>query len=131
VDLTLQVIALQSDLLSRAEALQEGEAPRFDERLVLRAGALDQPRIYLERHPPKMPGDSGWFLSIAAEGEDPRVHASPDAADYTALRIFELLRLRPALLGGLAFPPGWMLVYQGDEVEAIINPQNQLAWPRS
>jgi hypothetical protein len=115
VTVTLWVLSQQSDLLVKLAV--EGVAARFDEKVILATGVLRDTRIYLERTPDVSVGDSGWYIG-PVEGED--------ATDgpLEAIRLYELLKLRPAVMPVLALPPGWLIVFNGDHIEAVLNEQD-------
>lgn len=116
VEITLRVLAEQRALLERA-----GCDPlpwRFDEKVVLRRGALEATRIYAERQIPKE-GDSGWYVGIANDQS-----VIPTVEDMEALWAYQLLERRPELLAAFALPIGWMTVWDGRALEALVDEKN-------
>ena len=95
---------------------------RLVDKVVLERGCLDLRRIYLERIESE-PGDSGWFIGSAdrdeAEGQD---------RELTALPVWQLVHLRPAVLDVLALQPGYMAILYGDSIEAVLNPSCENVW---
>ncbi len=43
----------------------------------------------------------------------------------------QLLKLRPSLLQALAIPRGYLVVFTGDEIEAILNEEDIDIWQSS
>ena len=116
VSATLTVLYSQRDLLARV-----GCSPvdiRFDDKVVLFKGCLEEPGIYGERSQPTK-GDSGWYFGPTSE------HRTPTANDLEAMWVYELLRKRPSLLAAMCLPAGWMAVWDREEVVGITDPNNQ------
>ncbi|MFN3652317.1 MAG: hypothetical protein ACK47B_22295 [Armatimonadota bacterium] len=120
VSCTLEVVTLQTQFL-RQLGIEAGSL-RFDEKVVFKRGALSECRIYAERQA-SAPGDSGWYVGPADDTTPPTTEA------LTACRVYELLRLRPSLLPALALPEGFLVVFNGDAVEAVLDPGNENRWP--
>jgi hypothetical protein len=95
---SLQVLAEQA-AFARACAVEPIDV-RFDAILLTGKGALASPSIQAFRNAQDDPGDSGWTVTPAGT-----VEASENADDYEAIRSWQLLTLRPALLPGLILPP--------------------------
>jgi len=119
VSTTLRILAAQTDLLRRVGS--EGLAARFDEKVVVQKGCLAEPGIYAQRSEPT-PGDSGWYVGLA---DGP---AAAGAEDLEAIRLHQLLVLRPHLLAAMALPVDWICVWQGDELRGIADDRNQERW---
>jgi len=115
-DLTasLLVQAQQNDILKRLG--EKGEAAVFQDKIVLAKGCLREQRVYLERTPGAPEGDSGWYIGPAEDREAER--------ELEALYVYQLLRVRPALMQVLALPPGYLVVFDGDNLEAVLNDRN-------
>jgi hypothetical protein len=111
---TLSVQSEQNTLLKRLGL--EGAPLTFQDKVILAKGCLKEKRLYLERKSPS-PGDSGWYIGPADEPKDP--------VQYEAVFVYQFLRLRPALLSALALPVGFLVVFDGNEIEAIMNDQNE------
>ena len=80
----------------------------------------EQTRIYLERTDTGNKSDSGWFIGTVGE----------NITEYQALPLEQLLDLRPDLKDILSLPPGYLVVINGEDVEAILNPQDTLVTPK-
>jgi hypothetical protein len=112
--LTLSIQAQQNLLLARLGV--QGVPVSFQDKVVLARGILSAKRIYLERKPPT-PGDSGWYIGPADN--------APQPSEYEALLVYQLLHQRVSVLKVLALPVGYLVVFDGDEIEAILNDQDQ------
>lgn len=109
-------------LLQQAGFLRSIEFPashcvtaRFDDKIVLSRGCLSDRRIFLNRTKvsrgrPGLVDDSGWYIGPVPPRKEP---------EYQAIRVYELLHLRPAALQVLELPPGFLVVLYGDEIEGI------------
>lgn len=95
---------------------------RFDDKVVLAKGCLAEQWVYLQRSEPR-PGDSGWYV-----GPVDRSAPEQRPENYEAIHVFELLRRREGLLRVLALPAGYLVVFDGDEVEGVADPNNHEVW---
>lgn len=120
---TLTVLAQQRDILARLGVT--GQPAVFNEKIVLYRGALDVEHIYLERNAPT-PGDSGWYIG-PVEGGEADEDADPNDV-YEAILVYHLLRTRPSLLQVLALPPGYLVVFQGQQIEAVLDESGVNVW---
>ena len=120
VSCTLSVLVGMTAVLNRLGV--NGLSARFDDKVVAAKGRLAERRVYLQRSKPR-PGDSGWYVG-PVDGRVPE----KKPASYESLYVYELLRRRPNLLRVLALPPGFLAVFDGDEVEAIVDPNNNDVW---
>ena len=98
-----------------------GEAALFQDKIVVAKGALEQKRIYLQRGDHAGDGDSGWYLG-PVEGE-------VDSDDLQSYYIFQLLKHRPSVLQVLALPPGYLAVFDGEQLEAVLDEHDENVWP--
>lgn len=115
---SLSVQAEQNDLLNRLGI--EGMPVSFQDKVVLSKDCLRQRSVYLERKT-SANGDSGWY--IGPKDSD----AASD--EYEAVFVYQLLTLRPALLKALALPTGYLAVFEGNEIEAVLNDHDEQVWP--
>ena len=111
---TLTVLSWQRDALARVGV--EGVAIDYLQKVVVAAGALDEPQVQLLRGP----GDSGWSISHVDEDEE------EDALE--SLRVCDLLHSRPALLQAMTLPPGYLVVFDGDEIQSVDDPSGKDVW---
>jgi hypothetical protein len=120
VTFTLEVQARQNDL---ARQLKFDPVPAlFKEKIVLAKGCLDIEHIYLERTPNPSAGDSGWYIGPVDDAEKD--------VELDAIYVYDLIRLRPLLLPVLCLPAGHLVVFAGDELETVLNPQNEKIFNR-
>ena len=116
ISATLTVIAQQHAVLSTT-----GCTPvdiRFDDKIILFKDCLSESRLYGERLEPTK-GDSGWYIGPAREHD----RAGPD--DLEAIWAFELLHRRPHLLAALCLPAGWLVFWNGTDIEEIVDENNE------
>lgn len=100
----------------------EPAALSFRDTVVVARGSLDSPHIYLERTTDAVDdGDSGWFVGFTDDDD------VPNNATVETIYVFELLTLRPQLLPMLTLPAGYLVVFQGDTVMAIVPPASDAA----
>lgn len=119
ISASLRVLLAQNELVRQTHA--DPWAARFDEKIVVQKGCLSKNRVYMERSPQPSAGDSGWCI-----GEAGSEQSAPAPSDLESLYSFQLLSLRPALLSCLLLPPGWLVVWQGQKIEAVVNAENQV-----
>jgi hypothetical protein len=124
VSRTLRVVAEQTPL---PNALGVAGVPaKYDQGVVLKRGVLALRRIYLHRREPVSDLDSGWYIGPADDIGEP-----PDSSQLDAIHVYRLVNVRPALLRVMALPPEYMVVLDGDEIEAVVDPSNRRVWPVS
>ena len=122
VTCTLRVQAEQNDLSS--SVVVEPIATSFQDKVIYSRGCLGERRIYLERKVPS-PADSGWFI-----GPGNSVASNNRHEHYDACYAYELLKLRPEVMKVLQLPPGYLVVFDGTEIEAIVTPTNEAVYSR-
>src|SRR5438094_828750 len=106
---TLACVDAQLELLARVSS--SARTTMFWETLIIAGGAVDVRRVYVERRKRVGIRDSGWILA-PLDGDD--------GQEETRF-VHELVSLRPALAAALAFPEGWLVVFDGDRVHAILD----------
>jgi hypothetical protein len=120
VSRSLTVLTAQLDLL-RVVGLQ-AEPCRFDQTVLVRKGTLVQRQIFARRQPPAG-SDSGWYL-----GPTETPFAKPAPSDVEALPLYALLNLRPQILLAFTLPVGCMVVWDGPQIAALLNPAGNNVW---
>ncbi len=115
---TLTIQAQQNEVLRKLGL--DGVPAVFDEKIVLSKECLSMQRVYLERSAGNVKGDSGWFVGPA--------ESAPKRTEHEAVYVYQLLRLRPTLMQVLALPPGFMVVLDGNLIEAVLNERNENLW---
>jgi len=98
----------------------EGEPTRFDDKIIIANGALEQDGIALCRDGARKKGDSGWCIKFL-DGEK----NSTKASDYTAYPAFRLYSLYPAFIKLLALPYEYIVVWDEGEMKAILNDEDE------
>src|SRR5262249_13489283 len=118
---TLIITAQQNDVLTRLGV--QAEACLFSDKIVLAQGALAENGVFLERTSDPSPNESGWYIGPAENRTAP--------VTYEACYVYELLTKRPALLQTLALPQGYLVVFAGDRIEAVLNEKEEQVWRRN
>jgi hypothetical protein len=123
VEATLRISLRQAELLQRLGV--EGVDARWDSTLALQRGALSTARVYLERMESQNPGFSGWYLG------EVRDSGPVERKDVESMPVYRLYTERPELLTALALPPGWLVVFDGQIIEAALNPAGENVWEKA
>lgn len=105
-------------LLGRLDV--RGDTPLYSEKLVYHDGAFTAPAVALHRQEASTAGDSGWFLGIVGQDAEP--------ADLKAIPLWQLLHYRRSLLQAVALPAGWVVGFDGSDVDAVIDPEGKAIW---
>ncbi|MHC4443248.1 MAG: immunity protein Imm33 domain-containing protein [Planctomycetota bacterium] len=98
----------------------EGMGSDAEDKIVLAQGIWDQSRVYLERVS-GVKDDSGWYVGFT---DDSKVKG------YEAMSIGAFLALRGDLDDILKLPPGYLVVLAGAKVEAVVDGEGAIVWPR-
>jgi hypothetical protein len=117
---TLAVLRAQATFVQRIGAASQPTA--FDREVTVACGVLHQRRLFAERREATGDHDSGWFIG-------PR--DLPGDVECTTVRVYELLMLRPALLQVLALPVGYLVAFDGDDVETVLDTHDRDLWASS
>jgi hypothetical protein len=119
-DLTLPlwVHLEQRHLLRRINV--RGDFPLYSDKVVYHEGALEAADVVLSRQEASPQGDSGWFLGIVGRDAEPH--------ELKAVWMWELLRRRRSLLQAVALPGGWLAGFEGDSLDAVIDPSGAVVW---
>jgi len=103
-----------------ATAIKAGPSPApLQGKVVFNRIEQVQSRIYLERIKTGMKSDSGWFIGTVGE----------KITEYQALPLEQLLDFRPDLKDILSLPDGYLVVINGEDIEAVLDPQDTLVTP--
>lgn len=100
----------------------EGTPVRFDDKVIAKKGCLAEPRVYAQRQEPD-DGDSGWYVGPVG-GPD----GQPGVEDLEAWYVFQLLAVRPALLDVFMLPEGYLVVFDGERIDSVVDPDNHDVW---
>lgn len=122
VNRTLKVVAKQTALLNALGV--DGVTSKYNQGVVLKREVLDLHRVYMHRRRPVNDRDSGWYIGPVDDVGEP-----PDPSHLDAIYVYRLLNVRSGLLPVMALPPEYIVVFDGDEIEAVVDPSNQRVWP--
>jgi hypothetical protein len=96
----------------------------FRDKVVYSKSCIGERSIYLERRRPR-PTDSGWFI-----GSNRHDYAHSESEELTACYAYELLRLRPEVMKVLQLPPGYLIAFDGPDVEAVLARDDETVFSR-
>jgi hypothetical protein len=122
VEHTLRILIQQIALLKLIGA--EGVEACYQDKVVIAKGCLGTERIYLERTSTDADSDSGWFVG-EVEGRETKYTVE----ELEAIYVYHVFQIRRALMKVLALPPGYMVVFCGDNIEAIFDADGSSVWP--
>lgn len=109
---------ISSTLLDAIASIDVDRKPiSDDEKVVISRSRGQQQKIYLERSGQTDKGDSGWYIGIIDD---------TGAEGYDAIRVAELLEIRPDFSEILTLPVGFLVVLDGASVEVIVDPQDNI-----
>jgi len=115
-----EISAVQREQIGALDV--ERAAISADEKVVIARVTGEHRRIYLHRSGPCMAGDCGWYVGPADDTE-------PNGCE--AVQVSDLLAARPDLGEILTLGPGYLLVLDGDRVEAVVDPRDKVVWPQA
>jgi hypothetical protein len=98
----------------------EPEDVTFQDKVVLAKHSLSAEQLYLERCEHTEAHDSGWYIS--------RRDALDQDTEFEALWVYQVLRQRPVLASVLALPVGYLVLVDGNTIEAVADPDNNEVW---
>jgi hypothetical protein len=91
-----------------------------DQLVTLARGVNESELIYLQRMDPAFPNDSGWHIG--------RGDVSDEEAKFVALKVAEVVSMRPDFARLLSFPSGSLIALNSDGVAAILDSNNRDWW---
>jgi len=97
----------------------QGATVNVDSRIVVGKGAFEAPRIYFEHVEPTGSNDTGWYVGPAADR---------GIISVVAVRVADLLAVRPDLRHVLTLPQGSLVVVNGGGMEAVYDSQGEDHW---
>lgn len=119
-DLTLALwIQLQQSHFLRKINV-EGETIKFSDKVVVAKNILQKSDIYLQRSDGQAKGDSGWYVGA--------VNDADDTDELEVFYAYQLLKIRPELIKVLALPYEYMVVFNDDEIKAVLNAEDDDIW---
>lgn len=148
VSRTLWVLLLQNEIIMQTGTEEYMQVPRFDDTIVLKKGVLQEERIYLERsnltdddddnetegdsgEQDGIDGASGWFIGSVGDDDEEDVADNDDDEnfeDFEAIYVYQLIQSRPMLLSVLSLPVGYTVIFDGEEIETIIDHNGVDVW---
>lgn len=118
---SLVTLAEQTDVVRRVGA--QPVKTRFDDQVLAVRGFEGHRELLLQRAEPQA-SVSGWSIT-PLEMEPP-----DDPAAWMSFVSCGLVRLRPSILPVLTLPPGYLVVFDGDTIKGIADPDNNEVWAR-
>ena len=101
-------------------AIQAKRSPAAHKaKVVFNQVQQEQTRIYLECIETNKKGDSGWFIGTVTDV----------LTELQAVSFGQLLDIRTDLKDILSLPPGYLVVINAEDIEAIVDPQDKLLTP--
>jgi len=82
--------------------------------LIIKKAVIESGEFYLERSVPKDRKDSGWYVG-------PLECVAPHIEQLEAIESYRLINLCPLMLDVLLLPVGWLVVFKGGAIDAVID----------
>lgn len=95
---------------------------RFQDTILIRKGCLSEPRLFLHHRWEVEGSDSGWYIGMEGEEPDDR----PE--NFEKIYAYQLLDSRPELLSVLVLPLNYIALFDGDEIEGILDENDMDVW---
>lgn len=76
--------------------------------------------IYLQRSSNCEKGDSGWYIGPVNEEDN--------IEELEAFYAYQLLKIRPELIKVLASPFEYMIIFEKEEIQAVLNENDKDIW---
>lgn len=112
--LALWVQLEQSHFLRKINV--DGSSIKFSDKIILSKGVLELEKIYLQRNGDVEKGDSGWYIGPVEDD---------NTTELYALYAYQLLEMKPEIIQVLALPNDYMVVFEGNEIKAVLNENNE------
>lgn len=122
-DLTVPLWILTEQTSFLREFNIEGVPTRFDKEIVIAENALSSSLICLQRFSDLGKGASGWCVESIEKKQDGKYYTI-ETSKYHSCYAYELLQSRKALIKALAFPYGYIIVFDGDSIIEILDENN-------
>ncbi|WP_026677436.1 immunity protein Imm33 domain-containing protein [Fictibacillus gelatini] len=97
-----------------------GETVKFSDKIIAARKALQYDNLFLQRSSGCEKGDSGWYIGP--------VDYEVETEELEAFYAYQLLKWRPALIQVLALPFEYMVVFEKDEIKAVLDDQDIDIW---
>lgn len=118
ISVSLATLARQRRVLEQVGV--PGAAIDFDQHVLTIRGVLEQAEVMLIRV--ESPGGrmTGWRLT-PAEGIE-------ESDEIDSIPVYAILAARPELLDAMLLPPGYLVLYSGDQLTTIVNQDDEIVW---
>lgn len=116
-DLTLAIQVMISLLRTAEAAGVTPEDIRWDDRVICIDGWDEADQIQLTRETERRAGDSGWLV----DASPPASRDEPSADELTAIPVWRMLQLRPAVARAFSLPSTTATLVKGDHIVAIFD----------
>ncbi|MCM3030913.1 hypothetical protein [Niallia sp. MER 6] len=90
----------------------DGLSIKFSDKIILSKGVLELEKIYLQRNGDVEVGDSGWYIGPVEDD---------NTIELYALYAYQLLKIKPEIIQVLALPNDYMVVFENNEIQAVLN----------
>jgi hypothetical protein len=114
IDCTIEVETAQVSVLAAIGGLAGVDA-RYDSTVYVKRGALEKDRVFLQRQAPEG-RHSGWYIGETGNWDEVK------ADDVEVMYVFQVYKVRPALLKVMALPPGYIAAMNRTIIEAVMEP---------
>ena len=123
-DLTIALWVLfeQTELLNYLRI--DGVTTRFDDEIVIAKNVLEYPTISLQRYSDLGKEVSGWCIEAIEEKSD-GIFQTIEAKDYQTIYAYQLLQKRLSLIKVLVLPYEYIVIFNGDEINEILNEKDE------
>ncbi|GEM_PF-5773607 len=92
----------------------------FNQKVTAVNGVFGSKRIFLSRTAVDDPLDSGWHCgNLDDDSEDDQLEA---------IYAYQLLKIRPSLLQAMSLPQNFLIVFEGDQIQDVVNDEDQSVW---
>jgi len=91
----------------------DGLSIKFSDKIILSKGVLELKKVYLQRNGDVEKGDSGWYIGPVEDDDN--------TTELYALYAYQLLKIKPGIIQVLALPNDYMVVFEGNEIKAVLN----------
>lgn len=116
-DLTLAIQVMSSLLRTAQTAGVDPEDVAWDDRVICINGWDEADLIQLTREADHRAGDSGWFVDTSP----PASRDEPIADELTAIPMWRMLQLRPAVARAFSLPSTALALVKGDHIATIFD----------
>ena len=120
ISASVRMLSEQTEVLARIG--MQGQDVNFDEHVLLTKGALELDKVYLVRVASPGGRVTGWRIA-GTEDEEGEM-------EIDSVPLYEVFRRRPALVRAMLLPVGFMVFFEGDRIQVIVDPNDEPVWER-